>query len=867
MPTTPRFALRFTFGLLAGAGLVASPPVEASEPTSQARHTTDGVDRTVHDYSGEGDASSIELNPALLSSAPQLDFSLRHYQTYADFARGSGTGAFVSLRLVSGLAMGLAVQGVFPAYRNDRFDELESLHPSLTKFSYALSLGDADTGALGVGLHGARVDGEWLRAPDIDVGTVIRATNYASLGLVARFAPVSQSAPDASTVITSELAIRPFGTRQLELAGGVKADLPVPEVDGQSQSAIWLPRARVALRHEGIALTGEMEQVRATILDDESYEVLRDAKAWRGSLGLALSWDHTTIFGGAHSAFGPSLGGYEVGVRFSSDRQGRTYWPRSVDAELIELGSIGDERSLLATLAALHRAKQAGDRTIIVLDARGTGMGWASLQELRAAIIDIRDAGGHVFAYLEQASLQDYYLASAAEAVFMHPAGELSMPGLSTSTLYYKDALAKVGVAVEAIHIDEFKSAHEPYSRSDRSAPDRMQREAMLDAIYHRVRYDMAQGRQLTIADVTSAIDESPHTPKAASEAGFVDKVLFRDEVIEEVSERIGAQVEFAEFGPTGPQRPTWSKHPYIGVVLVEGSIVDGDSLEIPFLGTKMTGSDTIVDTLRDLRADPACEGIVLRVNSPGGSALASDLIWREVKRTQEAYEKNPRFSPPIIVSMGDVAGSGGYYVAMGADKVLASDLTITGSIGVVSQHFDASGLLELLGISVDTLKRGKNPDMFDPYQPYTEDQRKRLRASMEAIYDLFRQRVAEARNMTTEKVHELGRGRVYVGVDARKLGLVDEAGGLLDAVELVRARAGLRDRQKTEIRIAPARASILDMILESAGLPKWLRGPKAKERPPTPVIDLARAKVPLSVLYLGQGQPLTMMPGIVSVK
>ncbi|TPV93461.1 MAG: signal peptide peptidase SppA [Myxococcales bacterium FL481] len=867
MPTTTHLLARIACCLALVTGSLTSLRAAADDPIAQGRVRTDGVDRTVHDYSGEGDASSLELNPALLSATPDLDLVVRHYRTYADFARGSGTGGFVSLRLPVGVAMGFGIQGVSPGFRHDQFDEHASRHPTLTKFSYGLALGAAEVGALGVSLHNSRVSGERLRAPDVDLGALIRMTNFASLGVVARFAPVSREGDDATTVLTSELAIRPLGTRQIEVAGGVTADLPVPEVDGQAQTATWLPRARLALRHEGIAVTGEVQQVRTTVLDDESYAVLRHAKGWRGSVGLALAWDYAAVFGGAHSAFGPSLGGYEFGVRFSAKRQGRTYWPRSVDAELIDIGELNDERDLLSALAALHRAKEAGERSVIVLDTRGSKLGWASLQELRQAVIDLRQAGGHVFAYLERASTKDYYLASAAQAVFMHPAGGLSMPGLSTTTLYYKDALAKVGVAVEAIHIEEFKSAHEPYSRSSRSKPDRLQRDAILDAVYTQIRYDMARGRELSITEVTEAIEDSPHTPKLAQQRGFVDKVLFRDQVIEEVSERIGANVEFAEFDPPGPERPTWSKHPYIAVVLIEGSIIDGNSVELPLLGTKMTGGDTIVQTLRDLRSDPACEGVVLRVNSPGGSALASDVIWREVQRTREAHDKDPKFSPPIVVSMGDIAGSGGYYVAMGADTVLASDLTITGSIGVVSQHFDASGLLKMLGISVDTLKRGENPDMFEPYHPFTADQKQRLRESMEATYELFRQRVASARNLTPEKVHELGRGRVYAGVDARKLGLVDEAGGLLDAIELVRARAGLRRGQKTRIRVAPSRATVLGMILESAGLPQWLRSPKMKERPTPMVVDLARAKLPLSMLYLDQDRPLALMPGVIDIE
>jgi protease-4 len=212
--------------------------------------------------------------------------------------------------------------------------------------------------------------------------------------------------------------------------------------------------------------------------------------------------------------------------------------------------------------------------------------------------------------------------------------------------------------------------------------------------------------------------------------------------------------------------------------VLIEGTIIDGDSRTIPFLGIQFTGGDTIVKQLRALRADPMCKGIILRVNSPGGSALASDVIWREVARTHEAFARNPKKSPPIVVSMGDVAASGGYYVAMGARTIFASSMTLTGSIGVVSLHFDLSGLLAKLGISTTTFQRGKNADIASVYKPYTDDQRARMDASMRRVYDLFRGRVAEGRDMTIDEVDKLGRGHVYSGTDAHALKLVDQLGG-----------------------------------------------------------------------------------------
>jgi protease-4 len=310
--------------------------------------------------------------------------------------------------------------------------------------------------------------------------------------------------------------------------------------------------------------------------------------------------------------------------------------------------------------------------------------------------------------------------------------------------------------------------------------------------------------------------------------------------------------------------------------VLVEGTIKDGKSLTIPFLDIRFAGGDTIADTLKKARSDPACKGVILRVNSPGGSALASDVIWRQAQLVHEAHEDNPRHNPPIVVSMGDVAASGGYYVSMASDRVLADPATITGSIGVVSMHFDVSGLLRKLGISAHTLKEGKNPDIGELWRPYTADQKQRIEASMRRTYDLFRRRVSDARKLSMEKVDELGRGHVYSGTDAEALGLVDQLGGLHDAIALVRQRAGVSPRRELELRVMPRRQTMLDLLLGALGrsfkddespLRKAARRrPKGKEVLPL-ALNKELARLPLSILYLPQDRASLIMPGLIEIE
>nr|WP_276603542.1 S49 family peptidase [Nannocystis pusilla] len=227
-------------------------------------------------------------------------------------------------------------------------------------------------------------------------------------------------------------------------------------------------------------------------------------------------------------------------------------------------------------------------------------------------------------------------------------------------------------------------------------------------------------------------------------------------------------------------------------------------------------------------------------------------MIWREVSRTHEAWKKNPRKSPPIVVSMGDVAASGGYYVAAGTDHIFAQPTTLTGSIGVVSLHFDISGLLQKLGVATHTFKRGKNADIAGFYRPFTADERARMDASIRRVYDLFRKRVGDARGKTLEQVDELGRGHVYSGIDAKELGLVDAFGGLREAVALVRQRSGVGDRRELQLRILPVRKTILDLVLDLLGPErgdKGLRGRIQARRdaePPLPlVLTTAFARLP----------------------
>ncbi len=866
------------FGLL--ALLALAPAAVQAAPAALERSSTDGVERVYKDYASEGDASSLELNPAMLSAVQGVDLTLLGYRTTDDFMRGTGFGAFAAFNLGFGFATGFGAQLIEPQLPDGVVDFAADRNPTATKLSWGLALGLGDYGSMGFGLHGLRQEGKWLQRPDVDVGLMGRITNYGSIGITARLSPANV---DSDTLppefgMVGEVAVRPLGTNVFEVAGGVKQRILAGDVGEEPQRvgrSGLLPRGRMSLRWQGLALRGEVEQVRLSELDRATFTPLRETKGLRGSVSLEASWDYASVGTGIHVGASDGVDGVGFHARLHTRRRGRAFWARPVDVERIDLGGLGDQRSLIAMLQRLRRAADAGSRSILLVDARGVGGGWAARHEVREALVDVRNAGGHVFAYVENAGLADYYLASVAEKVLMHPAGSLETYGLASQSLYFRRALDKVGVKAEVIKIREYKSAGERFSEEGPTPPDREQRRALQAATYQQILFDIAQARGLSVGEVRDVFDDAPHGPNEALERKLVDGIAFRDELETEMGDEIGAPVEIRAIKDTSPEKTTWSKAPYVAVVLVEGTIVDGPGRTIPFLGIKFAGGDTIAKTLREVRDDPACQGIVLRVDSPGGSALASDIIWREVSRTHEAHEQDPNGNPPIVVSMSNVAASGGYYVAMGTDTVFVDPMTITGSIGVITIHFDISGLLEKLGISVATFKQGENPDINSIYKPYTADQRARVEKSIERTYDLFTSRVADARGITQDKVNELGRGHVYAGKDAQSKGLVDRIGGLEAAVAYVRAEAKVRPSKKLGLRVLPRRTRLIDLILDTVGDPFAGAGPVRKARARRAqaraeaslagvlpkVLNETLARLPLSLLYLDQNSPHAVMP------
>lgn len=865
-----------SISFFAGIGILAPSAFAHAAPEASIRSATDGVDRVYHDLSSQGDASSIELNPGLLPSSRGLDVTLLGYIPIDTYSRGRGFGGFVAWGSRFGIATGLGFQLVLPHFRDEAFDAQANINPSVTKVSWALAGGDPRFATVGFGLHGIRTDGRWLQRPDIDIGLVARVTNYGSLGANLRLSPIDLDDHDGrpgALRLASELSVRPFGTELVELAGGLNYTI-LTDDGGPRQTgglAEVLGRGRLSVRYHGLALRGEVEQVRIQQLDATTRLPLRQTKAVRGSVSLEATWDFASISGGLHAGgLGDGVDGWGIQARFHTRRRDRVFWPRMIAAERLATDQLNDERELIDVLIRLERAEAAGRRTIVLVDARDTTGGWASLHEVRQALIRIRRAGGHVFAYVENTSLADYYLASAAGHVYMHPSGSLETYQLGRLALFFKGALDRLGIEAEVIRSGPFKSAYERWTHTDPSVAHQDQEQQILRTHRSFVAREVGHTRQRSPADVLELLATAPLSPEEAFDRGWVDDVIHRDELLEHLSTELQASVQLAELHDTRSQDRTWSTAPYIAIIVVDGTLHEGHTQTIPLLGLSMTGAESIAEAIREARADPACRGLIIRIDSPGGSLVASDIIRREIERTQHAFDRQPRRSPPIVVSMGDTAASGGYFIALGAQHILADPLTVTGSIGVISLNWNADRLLKRFGIHAQQLGQGDNVAVHSPFRGYSPTQRDRLQALLDHADARFRRIVGEQRSLSIEQVDALAFGRLFPATRAFEAGLVDALGGLHEALLEIRHLSHTSPLRHLDIRVQPIASTWIDLVLDHTGDPFFGRGPArtahrratesaASTNPWSTMLDPIRSVLPW--LSQPRTQPLLLTP------
>jgi protease-4 len=428
----------------------------------------------------------------------------------------------------------------------------------------------------------------------------------------------------------------------------------------------------------------------------------------------------------------------------------------------------------------------AEDRRLrgLLLVVRRLRGGWGQLVALRARLTRLREAGKEVAVWIEEAGNREYYLASAGSLLALAPAGHVGLVGLAAEVRFFKSALEKVSAEAEVVAAGRYKTAFDPFTRNEMTPAHREAVEAILDDLSTEMVRAIALGRELDEERVRRLVDEGPFNPPRAREAGLVDVVCYEDELHKRLGEKARV-APLARWARAARRRYDWAplwRRRVVGFVDVSGLIHAGESSRAP--GRATAGHETVCQALEAARKDRRVAAVLLHVSSRGGSGLASDLIWREVRRLRD--EK------PVVAYLGDVAASGGYYVACGAHHVVASAGTLTGSIGVLAAKLNLGRLLDRLGVRTEVLRRGKSADWSSPARGLTEIERERLAADVGVFYEDFVAKVAESRGLARERVAEAAEGRVWTGARALGLGLVDELGDFALALTRARERAGL---------------------------------------------------------------------------
>lgn len=462
---------------------------------------------------------------------------------------------------------------------------------------------------------------------------------------------------------------------------------------------------------------------------------------------------------------------------------------------------------LADVLDGLRRARTDDRVKVLVAKIGGRRPGLARVQELRTAVQEFAKAGKLAIAWAE--TMGDfapgnvhYYLATAFSKIYLQPSGDVGLTGISLEQWFYRDALDKAGLGFQVGKRHEYKTAADRFTEQSLTGPAREAAQRLAESLTSQLTEAVAERLRIPAEEARALIDRGPFLAGEALEAGLVDALGYRDQVYARAREAAGADsclLYLSRYQRTKALAKRARTLPSPGeeavaLIYATGPIRRGRSGRGPLTGGAM-GSDTISAAIRQAVADHRIKALLLRVNSPGGSYVASDSIWREVVRAREA-------GTPVVVSMGDVAASGGYFIAMAADTIVAQPGTLTGSIGVLSGKPDASRLLERAGVKTDGVSEGAHADMFTVTRRFSDEEWDRINTWLDRIYDDFTSKAADGRRMTREQVHQVARGRVWTGADAAGIGLVDKLGGLAEAAALARAKAGLPE--SAPLRVYP---------------------------------------------------------------
>ncbi|MFB6262432.1 MAG: signal peptide peptidase SppA, partial [Bradymonadaceae bacterium] len=725
------------------------------------------------------------------------------------------------------------------------------------KFSFATAVRPGRTWGIGLGIDvlGSRDDRQLDGLAGVDLGVQAKPTDALAFGVALE----DVNRPFAREEHGLPLRIRPAGALRL--------------FDGRltvESAACWAVRRRsfeVTPRVSTTPTAGLDLFARADIDIRPGRTRRPDAVLGEVTAGLHLQLGSVGLSSAVTARTGgkPGLGSTSHAIDVTPARRktlvhaGERWVRIDLEAALSPSGPPQPTRAgrsgYVDVVRELRTAERADRIDGVLLVTGGAELGWGRAWELRQQLKSLHDADVTTVVLATAPDFESIYLASAADAVWTVPSSTVSLEGLHATRRTYAAALRSIGIQTEFVRIGEYKSSPERFVRERPSPESTDQTDELLDSLFRRIVGGIADGRGLKRRTVERAVDRTPLTPGEALDLGVIDATVYPDELPGTLrSEYDVGRIVDATASPPEPGSASWPSHREIAVVEVRGPIVQGRAPTVPLLDALATGSETIRSTLDALMRDPAVRAVVVRVDSPGGSAAASDAIFRKLR--QVARHK------PVVASMGNVAASGGYYVAAGADEIVATPNTTTGSIGIYAGKFSVHPLFAKIGVEQWHTDRGERAGLWSLDRSWSKSQRRAVAEEMKYLYGLFLEQVSQTRPLDRREIDRHGRGRVWIGSAAVERRLVDRTGGLLDAIRRAAELAGVAP-SRAIARVYPNRGVVAD-IADSA---RTVVGADWRERPgSSPVdalvrrlIDHVGRQVLLPLVYT-PGEPL-MLP------
>jgi len=815
------------------AGLAAARAAHADPLPASAEHVVSGGRSIVTDDTSE----ALVLNPANLAwlPAPELRFDWVGCQGNT-VKVGCGESLGVATPLFLGLSTALRLELVSPPNPDSGSPGAGFPYSGYQYvwLSWGLAARLGDRASFGMSLDHTYSNDSYLDSlTALTAALSFRPNTHFGFAAIARNfnrpsqEPIPQQggAPVLDGQYALGMVLRPTGRRVFELGG---------EVQYRQGSDLWTQRGTIGLDIPGFGRAfGAVEL--ANLGNDTHRAVI-------GTAGLELHWGGLSAGGGA--LFGSGLGQSSSVAEFATVAvSGYTQpgIPIPAHAVWLRLESTPSARDHVALLRKLWRIADDGDIDAVTLVLRAEpAESFAHAEELADALRLLRAHHKKVLCSLEDAGSRALYVCANANRTVVTPAGGVRYAGLKAQYIYLKGLLDKIGVKADMVRIGPHKTAPEQFTNEHGGPVAVQDHEELLrqqEAIFVR---NMSLYRHMDEAHIREVTARGPFVASEAKEAGLVDGFAFDDEVERATKELVGREVGYSEYEDEVKAPSTFAGRDKVALLYMEGDIVDGRSQHIPLVDLKLIGSYSMQEQIKKLREDPTVRAVVMRIESPGGSSLASDVMWRELSLLAKVK--------PLVVSMGTVAASGGYYIAAASKNIYALPLTITGSIGVFYGKADLSGLMAKLGITVDTIKTAPRADAESMFRGFTPEERKELEHKVDQFYDTFVDRISTGRGMSKADIEAVGAGKVWTGQQAFERHLVDHLGGLREALADARASAGLTDDAPI-VEYPPASTSLLEWALKLAGGGHASEGGgSAMDALPPAIKSVARAVAPMMI-------------------